>query len=130
MSKPMTNTLPHTPKRSLFIQHRAPYGSESAQEGLDALLVAAAFGQQVSLLFQDDGVWQLVSGQQGRALERRTLGAQLQALGLYEIDRLYVDAASLQERRLLPAQLALKTEVLDAQALRRLLNEQDMVLRL
>lgn len=117
-------------KRSLFIQHRAPYGSESGQESLDALLVAAAFGQQVSLLFQDDGVWQLLGGQQGRALERRTLGAQLQALELYEVERLYVDAASLQERHLTPEQLALKVEVLDAEGLQRLLNQQDMVLRL
>lgn len=116
-------------KQTLFIQHRAPYGSESAQEQLDALLVAAAFGQKVSVLFQDDGVWQLLPAQQGRALERRTLGAQLQALPLYEIDRLYVDAASLQERRLQAAQLALAVEVLDADALKQLLAQQDMVLR-
>ena len=42
-------------KKTLFIQHRAPYGSESPAEQLDALLVAAAFGQKVSVLFQDDG---------------------------------------------------------------------------
>lgn len=116
-------------KNTLFIQHRAPYGSESAQEQLDALLVAAAFGQKVSVLFQDDGVWQLLAQQEGRALERRTLAAQLQALELYEVNALYVDAVSLAERGLDRNQLALKVDVLEADALQKLFDAQDMLLR-
>ena len=115
--------------RTLFIQHRAPYGSESPQEQLDALLVAAAFGQQVSLLFQDDGVWQLLPAQQGRPLGRRTLGAQWQVLSLYDINRLYVDAASLRERQLDPKQLALPVITLETEGLQQLLREQDRILR-
>lgn len=116
-------------QHTLFIQHHAPYGSESAQEQLDALLVAAAFGQKVSVLFQDDGVWQLLPQQEGRALERRTLAAQLQALELYEVNMLYADAASLSERGLDSSQLALNVQVLDAVALKKLLSEQNMLLR-
>jgi tRNA 2-thiouridine synthesizing protein C len=116
-------------KSTLFIQHRAPYGSESPQEQLDALLVAAAFGQKISVLFQDDGVWQLLPQQEGRALQRRTLGAQLQALELYEVNALYVDAASLAERGLHIEQLALKVVPLQAEALQELFAVQDMVLR-
>ncbi|MDI1302119.1 MAG: sulfurtransferase complex subunit TusC [bacterium] len=116
-------------KHTLFIQHRAPYGSESPQEQLDALLVAAAFGQHVSVLFQDDGVWQLLPHQEGRALERRTLAAQLQALELYEVKALYVDAASLAERGIDSGQLALNVQVLDAAALQKLLSAQHMLLR-
>ena len=115
--------------RTLFIQYHAPYGGESPQEQLDALLVAAAFGQQISLLFQDDGVWQLLPEQQGSALGRRTLGAQLQALSLYDIDRLYVDAVSLRERQLALEKLALPVIVLEADGLRQLLREQDNILR-
>ena len=37
-------------KKILFIQHKAPYGSESPAETLDAALVCAAFGQPVSVL--------------------------------------------------------------------------------
>lgn len=116
-------------KRVLFIQHRAPYGSESPQEQLDALLVAATFGLKVAVLFQDDGVWQLLSQQDGKALERRTLGAQLQALELYEINDFYVDAASLDERGLHAGLLALPARVLDTPALRQLIDEHDLVLR-
>lgn len=116
-------------KKTLFIQHRAPFGSESPQEQLDALLVCAAFGQQVSVLFQDDAVWQLLPAQQGKPLGKRTLGAQLQALELYEVKALYADAASLTERGLSAEKLALPVTVLDSATLQTLLAEQDMVLR-
>jgi tRNA 2-thiouridine synthesizing protein C len=116
-------------KHVLFIQHRAPYASESPQEQIDALLVAATFGLRVSVLFQDDGVWQLLSQQDGKLLERRTLGAQLQALELYEINSLYVDAASLDERGLSLGDLDLPVQALDDTGLRDLLAGHDLVLR-
>lgn len=116
-------------KKTLFIQHCAPYGSESPSEQLDALLVAAAFGQQVAVLFQDDGVWQLLPMQDGKALERRTLGAQLQALPLYEVHTLYVDAESLRERSLAVEDLALPAQPLDGEALIALVAAHDIVLR-
>lgn len=116
-------------KRPLFIQHRAPYGSESPQEQVDAQLVAATFGLPVSVLFQDDGVWQLLPRQDGKPLERRSLGAQLQALELYEVKALYADAASLAERGLDAGQLALPVTLLDAAGLQRLLADHDLVLR-
>lgn len=116
-------------KKTLFIQHRAPFGSESPQEQLDALLVCAAFGQQVSVLFQDEGIWQLLPAQSGRPLQKRTLAAQLQALELYEVKALYADAASLHARGIMPEDLALPVSVLDAQALQALLGQQDFLLR-
>jgi tRNA 2-thiouridine synthesizing protein C len=117
-------------KRLLFIQHRPPYSDDSAAEMLDALLVAAAFGQQVSVLFQDDGVWQLLANQDGKALGRKTLLSQLQALGLYDVERLYVDHASLQARGLQAAQLGLAGVVsVDAPAVAALHADHDLVLR-
>lgn len=116
-------------KRTLFIQHCAPYGNESPQEQIDALLVAATFGLKVSVLFQDDGVWQLLSQQDGKLLERRTLGAQLQALELYDVHAFYVDAASLDERGLEVGALTLPVRVLDEPGVRALIAEHELVLR-
>ena len=116
-------------KRLLFIQHRPPYSDDRAAELLDALLVAAAFGQQVAVLFQDDGVWQLLPGQQGKALERKTLLAQLQALGLYDVEQLYVDQQSLRERGLEGITLGLPAQALAAHELAPLLAAHDLVLR-
>lgn len=116
-------------KKILFIQHKAPYGNESPAETLDAALVCAAFGQPVSLLFQGDGVWQLMSHQQGQALERKTLLAQLGALPLYDIEHLYVDAASLRERGLQADALGLAAQALEADDIRTLIATHDHVLR-
>lgn len=116
-------------KKILFIQHHAPYASESPAETLDAALVCAAFGQPVSLLFQGDGVWQLIHQQQGQALERKTLLAQLGALPLYDIDHLYVDEASLRERGLQADTLGLPVQPLDADGIRQLIANHDHVLR-
>jgi tRNA 2-thiouridine synthesizing protein C len=117
-------------RRLLFIQHRPPYSDDSAAETLDALLVVAAFGQQVSVLFQGDGVWQLLANQDGKALGRKTLLSQLQALGLYDVERLYVDHQSLHERTLQPGQLGLPgVVVLEAPGLAALFADHDLVLR-
>lgn len=116
-------------KPVLFIQHRPPYSGEGPGELLDALLVSAAFGQPVSVLFQDDGVWQLLPEQDGHALERKNLLSQLKALGLYEVDKLYVDTASLQERQLEASALGLEVTPLDAAGVRQLLASHELALR-
>lgn len=116
-------------QRLLFIQHRPPYSDDRPAELLDALLVGAAFGQQVSVLFQDDGVWQLMPAQNGKALARKTLLAQLQALGLYEVEQLYADAQSLRERGLETTTLGLEVKVLEAAEVAALHAAQDRVLR-
>lgn len=116
-------------KSILFIQHRAPYADDMPGEMLDALLVTAAFGAKVSVLFQDAGVWQLRHQQDGKALERKTLLAQLQALGLYDVDQLFVDARSLTQQGLSASALGLPAEPLGAEAVAALVARHDLVLR-
>lgn len=116
--------------RILYIAARAPYGDDRAQELLDALLVAASFGAEVSVLFQDDGVWQLLPGQDGQQLGRRSLGAQLDALPLFEVEQRYADATSLTGRGLTADDLLLPVQVLHGPELAALLASHDQVIRL
>lgn len=116
-------------KNFLFVQHRAPYSSEQPGELLDALLVSAAFGQKVSVLFQDEGVWQLLAQQDGTALQRKTLLAQLKALGLYEVEQLYVDAHSLRERGIHAQDLGLDVTAVDEAGLRKLFASHHLIVR-
>lgn len=116
--------------RLLYIAARAPYADDRAQELLDALLVAASFGAEVSVLFQEDGVWQLLPGQDGAPLARRGFGPQLEALPLFDIERLYADAVSLAERGLEADDLLLPVRALDAIDLAALLAGHDQVIRL
>ncbi|HQU48176.1 MAG TPA: DsrE family protein, partial [Casimicrobiaceae bacterium] len=46
-------------KKFMFVNRSAPYGTIYALESLEVVLISAAFDQDVSLVFLDDGVWQL-----------------------------------------------------------------------
>src|SRR5690554_8205650 len=79
----------------LVILRHPPHGSSWLREGLDVALVAAAFGQAVSLLFQGEGVLALLKGQQAGPLGQKGTAATLDMLAMYEIQSLYVDGAAL-----------------------------------
>jgi tRNA 2-thiouridine synthesizing protein C len=50
-------------KKFLYVNRKAPYGTIYAWESLEVVLIGAAFDQEVSLMFLDDGVYQLTKGQ-------------------------------------------------------------------
>jgi len=50
-------------KKFLYVNRKAPYGTIYALEALEVVLIGAAFEQDVSLAFVDDGVYQLTKGQ-------------------------------------------------------------------
>ena len=52
-----------THKKIVFVSRKAPYGTNAAAEMIEAVLVTAAFDQQVHLAFLDDGVFQLARAQ-------------------------------------------------------------------
>lgn len=82
----------------LFVCRHSPYGGSSAREGLDAILASAAYGQDIGVLFIDDGVFQLLPDQAPANLPQKNLNANLSALPLYEVERIYVHSESLRER--------------------------------
>ena len=45
-----------TVKKIMYVNRKAPYGTIYALESLEVVLIAAAFDQDVSLVFMDDGV--------------------------------------------------------------------------
>jgi tRNA 2-thiouridine synthesizing protein C len=115
-------------KKLLFISHKAPYGSFASKEALDAALASAAFGQDISLLFKGDGVYQLLPQQSASLLERKSIGAILGALELYEVNKVFVCEQSLLSRGLKDIKLAIEAHALDSSALQALLSEQDHIL--
>lgn len=114
-------------RRILFLLRQPPYGTSHALESLETVLVAGVFEQRVSVLFQGDAVWQLVAGQDGALVGRRTLGKVVKALPQYDVSALYVCAASLASRGLEIAELTVTVEALDADAQRALIAAQDAV---
>jgi len=89
-----------TTKKFLYINRKAPYGTIYAWESLEVVLIGAAFEQDVSLLFMDDGVFQLVKEMQTKGIGMKNFTATYAALGDYEVNKIYIDKDALTERGL------------------------------
>lgn len=87
-------------KRFLYLNRKAPYGTIYALESLEVVLIGAAFEQEVSLAFADDGVYQLIAGQDTDGVGMKNFSRTYKALGDFEVNRLYVEKESLAERGL------------------------------
>jgi tRNA 2-thiouridine synthesizing protein C len=87
-------------KKFMYVNRKAPYGTIYALEALEVVLISAAFEQDVSLAFLDDGVYQIVKGQDTAGIGMKNFSPTYRALGDYEITKLYVEQESLDERGL------------------------------
>ena len=79
----------------LVITRHAPWSGLAAREALDLVLAGGAFDLPVGLLFLDDGVFQLLAGQQAPTLQQKDLCANLQALPLFGVEALFACARRL-----------------------------------
>ena len=87
-------------KKMLYINRNAPYGTVYALEGLEVVLIGAAFEQDVSMAFIDDGVYQILKDQDTSDSDMKNFSPTFKALGDYEVTKLYVEQESLDERGL------------------------------
>ncbi len=87
-------------KKFLFVNRKAPYGTIYAWESLEVILISAAFEQDVSLIFCDDGVYQIAKGQDTSELGIKNFSPTYNALGDYDINKIYVEKESLEARGL------------------------------
>ncbi len=87
-------------KKFMYINRKAPYGTIYAWESLEVVLIGAAFEQDVSLAFMDDGVFQLTKGQNTADIGMKNFSPTYSALGDYEVTKIYVEKESLEERGL------------------------------
>jgi tRNA 2-thiouridine synthesizing protein C len=117
-----------TAKKFMFVNRTAPYGTVYALESLEVVLISAAFDQDVSLVFVDDGVWQLKKGQQTKGIETKNFSPTYRALEGYDVEKLYVEQESLAARGLAEEDLIVDVTVLSYAELGKLMEEQDVVL--
>jgi tRNA 2-thiouridine synthesizing protein C len=129
-------------KKFLYINRRAPYGTIYALESLEVILIGAAFDQDVSAAFLDDGVFQLMNGQDTSGVGMKNFSKTYRALGDYEVRKLYVERESLAERGLTLEDLMPITyedededyaekpsiRLVDRSEMARIISEQDVIL--
>ena len=87
-------------KKFLYVNRKAPYGTIYALEALEVVLIGAAFEQDVSLAFLDDGVFELTKDQSTDGIGAKNFSPAYKALGDYDVTKLYVEKESLEERGL------------------------------
>lgn len=87
-------------KSTGLLLHRPPYRDAAVREWLDAAMVLAAFGQQVSVVLTDDAVWALQRDQDGSVIGDKTVGKLVAALEMYDVHAVIADADSLTARGL------------------------------
>ena len=112
----------------MLVNRRAPHGTIYALEALEVALVAGAFEQDVSLVFADDGVYQLINGQNTEFVGLKDFARAYRVIEDYDIRKLYVEQESLRARGLTADDLLVQAEVVDEQRLGELMGEQDVVL--
>ena len=117
-----------TIKKFMFVNRKAPYGTIYALEGLEVVLISAAFDQDVSLAFLDDGVFQLVKGQKTDGVEMKNFSPTYRALEGYDIEKLYVERESLEARGLSEDDLLVDVQVMSAAEMGDMMTQQDVVI--
>ncbi|RMG28032.1 MAG: sulfurtransferase complex subunit TusC [Gammaproteobacteria bacterium] len=115
-------------KKFMYVNRKVPYGTIYALESLEVVLIAAAFDQDVTLVFIDDGVYQLMKGQDTTGIGMKNFSPTYRALEGYDIEKLYVEKESLESRGLTPDDLVVDVEVKTRSELADLMEEQDVVL--
>ena len=117
-----------TIKRFCFINRKAPYGTIYAHEMLESVLVASAFEQDVSVVFIDDGVFQLKKEQDTSSIDVKNFSPTFRALEHYDIEKIYIERESMASRGLTIDDLIIEAEVLTSEELSHIIDAQDVVL--
>ena len=119
---------PEVVKRFMYLNRRAPYGTIYALECLEVVLVAAAFDQDISVVFMDDGVYQLKKNQDTTGIGMKNFSKTFGALEDYGVEKIYVEKESLDARGLTAGDLVIPVEVLTADDLSEIMAQQDVVI--
>ena len=112
-----------------FLFRTAPHGNALSREGLDALLAATAFcdEEEIGVFFIDDGVLNLLDGQNPELLLQKDFIRTFKLLDLYDIEQRFVCADSLDQYNLQAEQLIISAEKIDRTSLINKLSQAEKV---
>ncbi|MDT8446860.1 MAG: sulfurtransferase complex subunit TusC [bacterium] len=114
-------------KKIMHVVRKAPHGTIYAYEGLEMVLIMAAYDQDISMCFMGDGVFNLMKDQDTAGIGIKGFMKTLGVLEDYDVEKLYTDKQSLEERGLSEEDLFVEVEVLDSAAIGQLMSQQDVI---
>jgi tRNA 2-thiouridine synthesizing protein C len=115
-------------KKIMHVLRHAPHGTIYTYEGLEMILIMAAYEQDLSVVFIGDGVYALKKGQDTTTIGIKGYSRTFMALDGYDVEKLYVDQHSLEERGLGTDDLIVAVEIMTAEKIGLLMKEQDVII--
>ena len=126
-------------KTFTFMNRKAPYGTIYALEVLETVLITAAFEQHANIVFVDDGVYQLKSGQDTAAINMKNFSPTYGIIEMEKEDadededmdmewRIIVDKDSMEARGLNKDDFVVDVEVIASDELAAIMAEQEVVI--
>lgn len=111
----------------LYLFTRQAYGHSLAREGVDMALASAAFDQKVSLVFLQDGIFQLLIAKEASAIEAKPHTGVINALPLYDIEGIFYLKEDREARQLNQNSLVAHASEISPAKLQELLRSADRV---
>jgi len=87
----------YLPIKTNVIVSQTAFSGTGFKEAIDFALVSAAFDQQVTLIFSQQGIYNLLKKQNAEPIQDKTQTDILNGLEFYDIEDLYVDQACLDQ---------------------------------
>lgn len=113
----------------LIISTQLPYYSSHAQDAIEAALAASNVGVEVSFVFMNEGVYQLLNAQNNGIIEKKSILKQIKAFPLYDIDDICYVEKDIIDRSILPESLSDVACAISIERFQRLCASADAVLR-
>lgn len=128
-------------KKVMITVRKPPHGSIYVHEAIEVMFIVASFGLDLSVVFIDDGVLALKTGQDTKELGIKGFMASIGAFMDFEVTKVYVDRQSLEDRNMSEADLAfigedetteqpVRPTILDSSAIAALMAEQHSLMAL
>ena len=109
----------------MVVFRTAPYGSNYSFEGLENVVMMAAYEQDLTVLFIDDGVLAIKKGMDNSATGIKDFSPTFKALEpVYDVEKIFIDRESLESRGLTLDDLIIQPEVIEADKVEQMMDEQ------
>jgi len=112
----------------LILARSSPYGSNMPKAALDIALTAAAFEQEVAVVFLDNGVLQLLPNQDTKSSGLKNGSKMISALKIYEVQHVYIHLPSAEKSGLNLSEVPDVIEPITDELLQDLVSKSDHVM--
>ena len=115
-------------KKIAIINRQSTFNRPTPRESLDLALIFGAFEQQVTVIFIDDGVYQLLDNQNPELIDNKDYLATMKAFELYDIEHIVASFDDMTCRGIADKPLSMDVEVMPNNQIAQLLTTFDHVL--